>query len=319
MSIEVRSLGFRFPGGRGVQDVSFTVSDGEIVCLLGPNGSGKSTTLRLLLGLIRGRGEVFIDGAPAHRQALGERLGSIVDDGGLDRSWTVRRYLRLIRVARRTPRSSVAETILDHGLDDLAGVRIGTLSLGQTQRVAFAGATLGRPGTLALDEPLNGIDAHAVPMVLDRIRAFAAAGGAVLITSHHLAHLQRLVDRVLVLQQGRLIADAPISTLLSTSAMSHVLVECDEPAVLAEELRRGAVDEVTIRSSRELVVRGVGRREVGEAACRRRLVITRLEEMTPTLEDVYLAMTGPVGPAGPAGPVAGSAGDREMQIDRGGR
>ena len=310
MSIEVRSAGFRFPGGRGVADVSFTVAPGEIVCLLGPNGSGKSTTLRLLLGLIRGSGEVLIDGAPPHQQPLGERLGSIVDDGGLDKSWTVRQYLGLIRVARRAPRSMVDDVILDHRLGDMAASRIGTLSLGQTQRVAFAGATLGSPGTLVLDEPLNGIDAHAVPMVLGRIRAFAAAGGAVLITSHHLAHLQRLVDRVLVLQDGRLIADAPIGELLSTSAMSHVLVECDEPAVLAAELRREGADEVTIRSSNGLVVRGVTRRMVGEAACRRRLVVTRLEEIMPTLEDVYLAMTEPA---------VWPDEYREMQIDGGGR
>jgi len=294
VSIEVRSVGFRFPGGRGVADVSFTVAPGEIVCLLGPNGSGKSTTLRLLLGLIRGHGDVLIDGVPAHQQPLGERLGSIVDDGGLDRSWTVRHYLRLVRIARRAPRATVEEVILDQGLSDMATSRIGALSLGQTQRVAFAGATLGTPGTLVLDEPLNGIDAHAVPMVLGRIREFAAAGGAVLITSHHLAHLQRLVDRVLVLQDGRLIADSPIGELLSSSVMSHVLVECDEPAELAGELRRSGADEVTIRSSNELVVRGVTRRTVGEAACRRRLVVTRLDEMTPTLEDVYLAMTGPI-------------------------
>ncbi|KNY04842.1 ATP-binding cassette domain-containing protein [Microbacterium sp. GCS4] len=293
MSIELRGADYRFPGGGGVADVSFAVRSGEIVCLLGPNGSGKSTTLRLLLGLIRGGGDVLVDDRPAPRQPLGETLGSIVDDGGLDRAWTVRRYLQLIRVARRAPRSAVDETIAEHGLGDIAARRIGALSLGQTQRVAFAGALLGGPRTLVLDEPLNGVDAHAVPVMLDRIRRFADGGGSVLITSHHLAHLQRLVDRVVVLDAGRLVADAPIEEFLATSVMSHVLVECDEPVTLAEELRRAGAVEVTIRTATELVVRGVGRRVIGEAACRRRLVVTRLEEMTPTLEEVYLDLTAP--------------------------
>jgi ABC-2 type transport system ATP-binding protein len=293
MSIELRGAGFRFPSGRGVAHVSFAVAPGEIVCLLGPNGSGKSTTLRLLLGLLRGDGEVLVEGVAAHRQPLGERLGSIVDDGGLDRMWTVRQYLRLLRVARRAPRASVDEALAEHGLGELSAQRIGALSLGQTQRVAFAGALLGRPANLVLDEPLNGVDAHAVPVMLDRIRRFADAGGSVLLTSHHLAHLQRLVDRVVVLHEGRLIADAPIGEFLTTSAMSHVLVECDEPATLTEELRRAGADEVTIRATTELVVRGVTRRVIGEAACRRRLVVTRLEEMTPTLEEVYLDLTAP--------------------------
>lgn len=314
MSIELRRVGYRFAGGRGVEDVSFTVAAGEIVCLLGPNGSGKSTTLRLLVGLLRGRGDVLVDDVAAHGQPLGERLGSIVDDGGLDRAWTARQYLRLIGVARRVRRAAVERAIVDHGLADMAAQRIGTLSLGQTQRVAFAGAMLGDPTTMVLDEPLNGIDAHVAPVVLDRIRDFARGGGSVLITSHHLAHLERLVDRVVVLQDGRVIADSPIGDLLKRSAMSHVLVECDEPALLAEELRRSGAEEVTIRTATELVVRGVSRRVVGEVACLRRLVVTRLDEMTPSLEEVYLAMTAPR-----ADPLAARPGRPELRTDGGGR
>ncbi|MCJ1685523.1 ATP-binding cassette domain-containing protein [Rathayibacter sp. VKM Ac-2927] len=291
MSIEYRGAGFRFPDGRGVADVSFAVSSGEIVCLLGPNGSGKSTALRLLLGLVRGDGEVFVDGEAAHRQPLGERLGSIVDGGGPDRGLRVRQYLELLRVARRASRASVEDALAEHGLNDLSARRIGALSLGQTQRVAFAGALLGCPANLVLDEPFNGVDAHAVPVMLDRTRRFADAGGSVILTSHHLAHLQRLVDRVVVLQEGRLIADSPIGDLLTSSAMSHVLVECDEPATLAEELSGSGSDEITITSTTELVVRGTTRRVIGEAASRRRLVVTRLEEITPTLEEVYLDLT----------------------------
>jgi len=293
MSIHLRGVDYHFPDGGGVTDVSFAVRSGEVVCLLGPNGSGKSTTLRLILGLIRGEGEVSVDDRPACRQPLGETLGSIVDDGGLDRAWTVRQYLSLIRVARRAPRAAVGEAIVEHGLVDMATRRIGALSLGQTQRVAFAGALLGGPRNLVLDEPLNGVDAHAVPIMLDRIRGFTNGGGSVLITSHHLAHLQRLVDRVVVLDAGRLVADAPIEEFLTTSVMNHVLVECDESATLAEELRRAGAGEVTVRTATELVVRGAGRRVIGEVACQHRLVITRLEEVTPTLEEAYLDLTAP--------------------------
>lgn len=291
MTIELRGVGHRFAGGGGVSDISFTVAPGEVVCLLGPNGSGKSTTLRLLLGLLLGEGTVLVDGAPALRQPLGERMGGIIDDGGLDGTWTVRHYLRLVGVARRCSTTEVDSTLQRHALGELAARRIRTLSLGQAQRVTFAGALMGHPSNLVLDEPLNGVDAHALPLMLQSIRQFADAGGSVLITSHHLAHLERLVDRAVVLQAGIIIADSPIAELLAASAMHHLLVECDDPAILAGELRSTAAAEVTIRSTNDLVVRGVTRRTVGEAAFRRHLILTRLEEVVPTLEDVYLAMT----------------------------
>ncbi len=292
MTIELRRASHRFADGRGIRDVQLSVGAGEIVGLLGPNGAGKSTTLRLLLGLLPGDAEVRIDGADPRAGDMARRLGSVADGRGLDPGWTVRAYLRLVAVARRLePRATVAAAVIEHRLESIASSRIGTLSLGQTRRVALCGALLGDPPNLVLDEPFSGIDAETLPDIRRRIARVASAGGSVLVTSHQLAHLEPLVHRVVVLADGRVVADATAAAFLAGRGAGYVRVEAN-PVLAPALCRAGAdVDAESVRDG-TLRCKGISRHEIARVAAAEGVLVTELVEVVPTLEEVYLATIG---------------------------
>jgi ABC-2 type transport system ATP-binding protein len=184
-----------------VHDVSFDVAGGEIVGLLGPNGAGKTTTIRMLLGLL----------AP-HRGSveLSPPAGYLPEGLQPHDALTVRGYLRFSARLRRIERAAVDRAMVDAGVDDLAPRPIGVLSKGQRQRVALAQAVLGAPRALVLDEPTTSLDPRQVAEVRALLRARAAAGAAVLLSTHLLAEAAAVCDRVVVLSAGRVVAiEAP--------------------------------------------------------------------------------------------------------------
>ncbi len=212
--IVLANLRMAFRSTVAVRDVSFTAPNGQVTGLLGPNGAGKTTTLRLLTGLLTpDAGSVLVDGLDVHvtpREARA-RLGVVPEHTGLYDRLTVREHVEY-GVRLHGHRGPGAATLVDaalarSGLSLLAGRPAGTLSLGERRRVALARALAHGPVNVVLDEPTNGLDVPGVRDVRAEIRRLAAAGCAVVVSTHVMQEVSALCDRVIVLARGRLVAE----------------------------------------------------------------------------------------------------------------
>ena len=220
--ITVSHLAKHYGSVVAVDDVTFGVPAGTVVGYLGPNGSGKTTTLRALLGLVEPTaGTAEFSGSRYRDLAHPARLvGALLDGMGAPPGRTARGHLGVLASAIGDVTPSRIEVVLDHvGLTDAADRRVGGFSQGMRQRLGLAGALLGEPEILLLDEPSNGLDPEGIRWLRTTLRSFAADGGTVLISSHVLAEVEQTVDEVVIIDAGRVIAHesmAEVSDLEST-------------------------------------------------------------------------------------------------------
>lgn len=206
LEIKAQSLTKDFGRTRAVDDLSFTILPGRVVGLLGPNGSGKTTTMRMLLGLVTPTsGRITIDGRPFAALAdPGRQVGVVLEADAVHPGRTARNHLRVLAVEAGISPTRVDEVLDLVGLREAADRRAGDFSLGMRQRLSLAGALLGDPSVLVLDEPTNGLDPAGIRWLRDLLRGFAAEGRTVLLTSHVLAEVAQTVDEVLILDRGQL-------------------------------------------------------------------------------------------------------------------
>jgi ABC-2 type transport system ATP-binding protein len=207
LTLTVEGLTKDFGSIRAVDDLTFTVAPGRVVGFLGPNGSGKTTTLRALLGLVRPTGgRALVDGRPYRELPHPARaVGAVLEARAFDRGRTARDHLRVLATEARVPHSRIGEVLDLVGLGHAAERRAGGFSLGMAQRLALAGALLGDPAALILDEPLNGLDPGGVRWLRSFLRGLAAEGRTVLVSSHMLAEIEQGADEVVIIDGGRLL------------------------------------------------------------------------------------------------------------------
>ena len=224
-TISVTGLGKSFGRVRAVDDLTFTVPAGTVTGFLGPNGAGKTTTLRMLLGLVRpDQGAALIgDRVYAELSAPVTVVGAVLEATAFHPGRTARVHLRALCLAAGLPGGRVDEVLDSVDLTAAADRRVGGFSLGMRQRLALASALLGDPAVLVLDEPANGLDPEGVHWLRGFLRAFAADGRTVLASSHGLAELARTADRVVVVNHGRLVADATVAELGGDHLEDHYL------------------------------------------------------------------------------------------------
>jgi ABC-2 type transport system ATP-binding protein len=210
--VTIAGLTKRYGALTAVNDVTFTLERGAVTGFLGPNGAGKTTTLRLLLGLAEATaGEALVRGRRYCEIEQPARLvGAVLESGDFHPGRSGRDHLRVLAVATDLERGRVEEVLDLVGLTDVATRPVRTYSLGMRQRLGIAGALLGDPELLVLDEPANGLDPAGVRWLRDLLRSFAERGGTVLVSSHLLAEVAQSVERVLIIDQGRLVADGPL-------------------------------------------------------------------------------------------------------------
>ena len=225
--IEARDLTQTFHTGQGkkkvpvhaVAGVDLDVAEGEVVGFLGPNGAGKTTTLRILLGLAAPTaGSVSIAGSsPRDLAEPWRHVGAVLESNDVHPARTGRDHLRVLARLCDLDDDRVDELVDLVGLTTAARRKVGGYSLGMRQRLGLAAALLGDPHLLILDEPTNGLDPVGVRWMRDLLRQFADGGGAVLMSSHLLTEAQHTVDHVVIIDQGRLIADAPLEEVVGTA------------------------------------------------------------------------------------------------------
>jgi ABC-2 type transport system ATP-binding protein len=213
--VTVRSLTKRYGEVVAVDDLTFSLEAGTVTGFLGPNGAGKTTTLRLLLGLARpDAGEALVFGRRYEElDHPTRRIGAVLESNDFDPGRSGRDHLRVLALAGDIPPSRVAEVLETVELKPVAARRVKTYSLGMRQRLGLAGALLGDPELLVLDEPANGLDPAGVHWLRTFLRAFADRGATVLISSHLLAEVAQTVDRVVIINRGRLVTSSRLDEL----------------------------------------------------------------------------------------------------------
>ena len=212
-AIEVRGLTKRFGDLTAVDDLSFTVSAGTVTGFLGPNGAGKTTTLRMLLGLIQSdAGTAVINGRP-YREVR-DQVGASLEATGFHPGRTARAHLRTRAMARGLDGAGIDAVLAMVDLAGDANRRTGVFSLGMKQRLGLAAALLGDPEVLILDEPANGLDPEGVKWLRGLLRGLAGQGRTIFVSSHILTEVTQTADHVVIVNRGRLIANARLADLI---------------------------------------------------------------------------------------------------------
>jgi ABC-2 type transport system ATP-binding protein len=288
-AISVRGLTKRFGGVTAVEDLSFDVQPGTLTGFVGPNGAGKTTTLRSILGLVRPTaGTAVINGVPyARLDRPARHVGAVLEASGFHPGRTARDHLRVLATPTGIPTARVDQVLAEVDLTGAARRRVGGFSLGMRQRLGLAAALLGDPGILILDEPTNGLDPAGVHWLRTYLRGRVEAGGTVLVSSHLLAELALAADSVIILKDGRLVTQGPVSDL--TGAATVRVRTPQALQLLAALVARGF--SAVLDGPDEVVASGVGTEAVGEAVAEAGLVVYEMTAQRPALEDAFLALT----------------------------
>jgi ABC-2 type transport system ATP-binding protein len=293
--IEVRELTKRYGSIPAVDSLTFAIPAGRITGFLGPNGAGKTTTLRAVLGLVRPTaGEARVVGEPYRRLPDPLRtVGAVLEADSFHPTRTGRNHLRVFATAAGIPLGRVDEVLEEVELSGAGRRRVGGYSLGMRQRLSVAGALLGEPGLLVLDEPANGLDPEGIRWLRDFLRSFAAGGGTVFISSHVLGEVAQLADEVVIIHRGRLVAHEPLAAL-TAHASGGTVVRSPDAERLRERLVQAGLDGTAVGPG-ELRVAAPPER-VGEVAAEAGVVLHELRGEGATLEEVFLALTSEESP-----------------------
>ena len=227
-AIAARGLTKSFDGMTAVDDLSFEVVPGRVTAFVGPNGAGKSTTLRMLVGLVTpDAGTASILGMPyGSLDRPTATVGAVLDATSFHPLRSGRDHLRVMAAASGFDDGRVDDVLDEVGLAAAAGRKAGKYSLGMRQRLGLAGALLGDPDVLILDEPSNGLDPHGIRWLRTTLKAFAAQGRAVLVSTHLLGEIAETADDVIVIDRGRLVAAAALEDLTDArSTLEDVFLE----------------------------------------------------------------------------------------------
>ncbi len=295
--IEVRDLTKRYGEKLAVDHLSFTVQPGRVTGFLGPNGAGKSTTMRLILGLdYPNSGTATINGR--HYRDLPDPLhavGALLEAKSVHPGRTARNHLWFLAQTQGLPHSRVDEVLTLVGLRQVANKRVGTFSLGMSQRLGIAAALLGDPQVLLLDEPVNGLDPEGVLWVRNLMKQLAAEGRTILVSSHLMNEMAVTADYLIVIGRGRLITQSTTEDVIARSTDKSVRVRTPDAAKLAQLITEagGAASPVGAAPANGaplLTVTGMDAARVGEIAASASIV---LHELTPvaSLEDAYMELT----------------------------
>ena len=225
-AIEFSELAKKYGKVRSVRRLTATIAEGKITGLLGPNGAGKSTSLRCLLGLAKPTsGTTKILGV-AYKDLKNplSQIGAVLDSRGFHGGLTGRQNLKVMAAAAKIPDSRVDEVLKLVDLEQAANKRAKSYSLGMKQRLSLAGALLGNPKVLILDEPANGLDPIGIAWLRGFLRQLASEGKTILVSSHQLAEMQHTVDDVIIINHGMTMAQGSIKDIIGDGTLEEAFL-----------------------------------------------------------------------------------------------
>lgn len=299
MSITVKNLTKIYGEQKAVNEVSFNISQGEIVGFLGPNGAGKSTTMKMITGYLEpSSGEINVNGIDVKSAPLEakRKIGYLPESNALYYDMYVKEYLDFIADVHKVPqkKSAINEVIGLTGLTVESKKRIGQLSKGYKQRVGLAAALIHQPEVLILDEPTSGLDPNQIIEIRNVIKE-QGRNKLVLFSSHILQEVEAICDRVIIINKGRIVADDVLSSLQKTSAMNIVKVGFKEAveASLLESIR-GVKRTEKLDASNWLLETDEPeqvRKQLMELSLQHNLNIVSLQSENKSLEEVFRTLT----------------------------
>lgn len=286
--VTVRALSRTFGTKTVLHDVSMDVPTGSVTGFLGANGAGKSTTIRIMLGLLRGGGHTaFLYRPLSAWNSPGLVVGAVLGGVAGHPSHRVRTHLAMVAAGMGLSEHRVGEVLELVGLQEAATSRLGTLSLGMAQRVGIAQALLGNPPVLILDEPGNGLDPHSLRWLRTFLRHLAGEGRAILVSSHLLAEMEQLADRVVVLAQGRVVAQTTVRDIKARTGT--VTAQSPDTARLIEIAERAGGTAQPLEDGL-ISISGLDRFRLGTLAAAASLPLSWLDERHLSLEDYYISV-----------------------------
>ncbi|WP_406374530.1 ABC transporter ATP-binding protein [Streptomyces sp. NBC_00647] len=290
--IELEGLTKRYGEKVAVNNLTFAVRPGIVTGFLGPNGAGKSTTMRMMLGLDRPTsGDVRIDGE--HYDHLKDPLkyiGALLDAKAMHGGRSAFNHLLCLAQSNGIPKARVHEVLDTVGLTPVARKKAKGFSLGMGQRLGIAGALLGDPRILMFDEPVNGLDPEGIHWIRNLMKSLAAQGRTVFVSSHLMSEMALTADHLVVIGQGRLLADTSMADFIQQNSRSYVRIRSPQRERLLDVLR-GAGITVVQTGSGALEVDDGKPEHIGELAARHQIVLHELSPQQASLEEAFMQLT----------------------------
>jgi ABC-2 type transport system ATP-binding protein len=291
-TIEVSGLRKRFGPKVALDGMSFAVGPGQVTGFVGPNGAGKSTTMRVILGLDSvAEGKALVGGRPYRslRQPL-SHIGALLDAGALQPGRTARNHLLWQARAQGLGARRVDEVLSLAGLEQAARRKAGGFSLGMRQRLGIAGALLGDPPVLMLDEPFNGLDPEGFVWIRGFLASLARQGRAVLVSSHLMSELQDTASHLVVVGRGKVIADGSVRDLLASVARDQLTLRTSAPALALDVLTRAGAS-VAAAAPGTLIISGLPAEKTVTLLGEHGVPVAEISAHRASLEEAYLELT----------------------------
>jgi ABC-2 type transport system ATP-binding protein len=290
--IKVRGLTKRYGDKAAVNDLTFGVEPGQVTGFLGPNGAGKTTTMRLILGLdYPDAGTVSVDGQRYSGLANPMReVGALLDAKAMHGGRSAYNHLLCLAQTNNLPRKRVDEVLDLVGLSEVARKRSKGFSLGMSQRLGIAATMLGDPKVLMFDEPVNGLDPEGILWIRNLMKALAAEGRTVFVSSHLMSEMENTAEHLIVIGKGKLIADCAMNEFIarSSGAAARVRTTCPDQLALALAAKGG---EATADSDGTLLVRGLTTDAIGDIAFEQGIRVHELSALRASLEEAFMELT----------------------------
>ena len=302
--IEVRGLVKRYGAKIAVNDLSFDVEPGHVTGFLGPNGAGKTTTMRLILGLdYPDAGAAKIHGKRYARLAYPMReVGALIDAKAVHGGRSAYNHLLCLAQTNNLPKRRVGEVLELVGLTDVARKRAKGFSLGMSQRLGIAGTLLGDPAVLMFDEPVNGLDPEGILWIRNLMKALAAEGRTVFVSSHLMSEMENTADHLIVIGRGSLLADCTMEEFIARSSGQTVRVRTPQLDLLSKAVSEAVPEATTAgpaavrptattEADGSLTVHGLTAAQIGDLAFDHGLRLHELTVVRASLEAAFMELT----------------------------
>jgi ABC-2 type transport system ATP-binding protein len=292
--IEVRGLTKRYGDKIAVDHLTFGIEPGKVTGFLGPNGAGKTTTMRCILGLdYANEGTVTVGGQDYRDMAYPMReVGALLDAKSVHGGRSAYNHLLCLAQTNGLPKRRVGEVLDLVGLSDVARKRSKAFSLGMSQRLGIAATMLGDPHVLMFDEPVNGLDPEGILWIRNLMKALAAEGRTVFVSSHLMSEMEYTADHLIVIGRGKLIADCSMSEFIARSSGASVRVRTPSAAdLIAAVTAQGATAVMSSEVKDAIEVRGMTAEAVGDIAYDKGLRLHELATVRASLEEAFMELT----------------------------
>ena len=290
--IEVRGLTKRYGAKTAVDSLSFSIEPGRVTGFLGPNGAGKTTTMRCILGLdYPDEGTVTVDGKVYQELAYPMReVGALLEAKAVHGGRSAYNHLLCLAQTNGLPGRRVGEVLDLVGLSDVARKRVKGFSLGMSQRLGIAATMLGDPKMLMFDEPVNGLDPEGILWIRNLMKALAAEGRTVFVSSHLMSEMENTADHLIVIGRGQLIADCTMKEFVASASGAAVRVRTPSAEQLVRAVTGKGASSV-IGDDGSVEVRGMSTEQVGDLAFAQGIRLHELTTVRASLEEAFMELT----------------------------